>query len=110
MKADLVAVIKDFGFGSWTIVLSAVNADDGTPITELTDKSITVMAVQTPNGWATSDVLKIRSGINKPTDGVYVFSAGLSGNSKLPDGYYTLVITVRRRGLNGQTLASGRIG
>ena len=110
MKVDLTAVIRDYGFGSWTVVLSAVNAEDGTPVTDLTDKSITVMAVQSPNGWATSDVLKINSGLHLPTEGVYVFSAGLPGNKKLSAGPYTLAITVKKKGVNGQTLASGHIG
>lgn len=35
MKADLKAVIQDYGFGSWTVVLSVVNATDGTPIQRL---------------------------------------------------------------------------
>lgn len=113
MKVDLKAVIQDYGFGSWTVVLSAVNATDGTPVNELTERNLTIRAVQTPSGWATNDVLKIKSGIHTPTDGIYVFSAGASGNKKLGAGPYTLAIilsgTRDRPSLNGQTIVNGRI-
>lgn len=113
MKADLVAVARDYGFGSLTIVVSVVNATDGTPITDVGERNFDIRAVQTPSGWATNDVLKIKSGIHNPTGGVYVFSAGNSGNKKLAAGPYTLVITLTgargRPQVNGQTLAAATI-
>lgn len=114
MKADLKAVVQDYGFGSLTIVVSVINGADGTPIPELTEKNFTIIAVQTPSGWATNDILKIKSGLQVPMPGVYVFSAGMSGNKKLAAGPYTVAITLGGfKGwapLNGQTVVSGRIG
>ena len=109
MKADLKAVINDYGFGSWTVAVSAIREDDGSPITNLQEKNFSIMAVQMPSGWATNQVLEIKSGIHKPTDGIYVFSAGLSGDKELAAGIYTLAITVGIRGFKGQTIVSGRI-
>jgi hypothetical protein len=114
MKVDLTASIADYGFGSWTVVISAVNAEDGTPMTGLDDKNFSVLAVQTPNGWSTSDVMKIKSGVASPTDGIYIFAAGPSGNKKISAGHYTLAITMagsKERGVpyRGQTIASGRV-
>ena len=108
MKADLKAVINDYGFGSWTVVVSAIREDDGSPITNLQEKNFSIMAVQMPSGWATNHVLEINSGIHKPTDGIYVFSAGLK-EKKLEPGIYTLAITVGIRGFKGQTIVTGRI-
>jgi hypothetical protein len=114
MKIDLKASIEDYGFGSWTVVISATNAEDGTPLNDLGDKNFSILAVQTPSGWATSDVMKIKSGVSTPTDGIYIFSAGASGNKKLSPGHYTLAITMagsKERGIpyRGQTIVSGRI-
>lgn len=114
MKVDLKAEIADYGFGSWTVVISAVDASDGTPMAGLGDKNFSIIAVQSPNGWSTNDVLKIKSGVATPTDGIYIFSAGASGNKKLPAGHYTLAITMtgsKEKGVpyKGQTIASGRI-
>jgi len=114
MKADVKAVIRDYGIGSWTVVVSVIDAADGTPLTNLTDKNFSVVAVQSPSGWATNDVLKIKSGLHTPVDGIYVFAAGNTGNKKLASGPYTLAITLtgsKERGvpLNGQTVVDGRI-
>jgi hypothetical protein len=113
MKADLKAVIQDYKTGAWTIVVSVISATDGTPIPELTEKNFSILAVQTPNGWSTSDVLKV-SAVNAPTNGIYVFSARQSGSKNLIPGPYTLAITLGGfKGwapLNGQTVVSGRLG
>jgi hypothetical protein len=114
MKVDLKATTRDYGFGL-TVVVSAVNGQDGTPLGGLTDKNFSILAVQTPNGWATSDVMKIKSGLNEPTAGIYIFSIGPSGNKKLSDGPYVLAITMagsKERGVpyNGQTIVSARVG
>jgi len=114
VKVDLKAVVQDYGFGSLTVVVSVVNGADGTPIPDLSETNFSIMAVQSPSGWATSDLLKIKSGLNTPTEGVYVFSVGPSGNKKLAAGPYTIVITlVGSKGwapLKGQTVVSGRVG
>jgi hypothetical protein len=108
MKVDVLAIPRDEGFGM-TLVVSTVNAADGTPLEGLSASNFQVTVIQGPSGWAVGEVLKIDSGVYVPSSGVYAFDVA-EAKSKLKPGSYTFAIAVKgtkgRTTLYGQTLAA----
>ena len=90
-KADVEMTIAKYGSDFLTAVVSVIDADNGEPL-KLTKSSFKAMAVQKPNGWATSDTLTV-GGVYKPTPGIHVFA--LTGFSQgVPPGPYAIAVTV----------------
>ena len=90
-KADVEMTIAKYGSDFLTAVVSVIDADIGEPL-KLTKSSFKAMAVQKPNGWATSDTLTV-GGVYKPTPGIHVFA--LTGFSQgVPPGPYAIAVTV----------------
>jgi hypothetical protein len=108
MKVDVLAIPRDEGFGM-TLVVSTVNAADGTPLDGLAASNFQVTVIQGPSGWSVGEGLKIDSGLFESVPGVYAFAI-TEGSSKIKPGSYTLAVAMKgtkgRTAFHGQTLAT----